>query len=390
MEHYIEDILHLLVDEELAGKSDRPILTSISKQCKKGVALTDRQYEFVKNKLNDYADELEKRNVILIPNANIETRLPIRTIDRSKYVTIVKHSDMLGPNRVYESYKDSWLWIKIRFPFSKKDITALESLKRFVKNSDYNHQKGSHEHYFKLKPIIASEIVKTFSNRFTIDENIIEYANKVIKIVDNPDIVNLFEKTKQFLLEDVSELSETLIKDRSIKYGYSVPNLTSGSLSSEIANRENNTVRLDPNQHSLNKIAESFLTLERFPVIAIIDESEELDQVSSIYNAFNGIVPAEQQTVLFRVDNKNNEYTLNDFVKEKQLNNWLDKNTQIVYIKKNKLPKVLVKSDCKPKTALGITAIRSTSHVETYISYNCDLICFTDIVPSNFSRKSWF
>ena len=49
---YIEDILHFLVDSIGISGADAPILSSISRQCKKGIAMTDRQYQLVTNKLN--------------------------------------------------------------------------------------------------------------------------------------------------------------------------------------------------------------------------------------------------------------------------------------------------------------------------------------------------
>ena len=66
-----------------------------------------------------------------------------------------------------------------------------------------------------------------------------------------------------------------------------------------------------------------------------------------MYNAFNNIVPNSKQTVLFRVD-QSTEYVINDYIRDKSLNNWLDNTTEIVYINKSKLPKLLLKTISDP------------------------------------------
>ena len=68
-----------------------------------------------------------------------------------------------------------------------------------------------------------------------------------------------------------------------------------------------------------------------------------MEQVYEIYDFFRALVPIEQQSVLFRLDNETNR-DFNKFVKEKNLNNWVEKYTKIVYIN-NKLSKVLLKSN---------------------------------------------
>ena len=101
---YIEDILHIVVDTIVPDTADREILKSISRQCKKGTALTDRQFELIKSKMWSYEKKLKEHNIDL--TSSIEPRLPIRSIDRSQYVTITNSIEVFE-NKVYESYKDN-------------------------------------------------------------------------------------------------------------------------------------------------------------------------------------------------------------------------------------------------------------------------------------------
>ena len=117
--NYIEDILHYYVDTIKVNDKDTPILSSISSQVKRGLALTDKQYELVKNKLFDKKDILFEHNIVV--ETGTDTRLPLRQIDRSKYIRIVDTTEVYGQDKVYEGHKQDWLWIKVRFPFAKKN-----------------------------------------------------------------------------------------------------------------------------------------------------------------------------------------------------------------------------------------------------------------------------
>lgn len=388
---YIEDILHYYVDTVKITDKDTPILSSISTQVKRGLALTDRQYELVKNKLFEKQDVLIDHKIIV--DQNLDTRLPLRQIDRSKYIKLVNTAEVYVDS-VYESHKEDWVWIKIRFPFEKKTIVLLENISR-GRHTEYVHPKGSHEHYFKLTGKTAIEVVNTFKNKnFEIDEDLISYANKAQDIIENkhnytPTIVddhvtNIKDKLVELIDNDCDGMSNLLLKDRSIRYGLTYKHEEPVSLSETIAYRNQPEVLVKPDTFNVNDIVSSLNELNRFPIIIAVDESECFDQVYEFYRAFNGIVPNEEQSVLFRVDAGDKNEDLNEFVKTHSLNNWVDKNTKIVYIKKNKLPKVLLKSEFVPKTALCKTSIRSTSHVNAWINFNCDLIVYHDTSLSNF------
>jgi len=108
------------------------------------------------------------------------------------------------------------------------------------------------------------------------------------------------------------------------------------------------------------------------------------------HNAVKEIVPSENQTVLFRVEGNSSQNEFNEFVREKKLNNWLDDNTQIVYIKKAKLPKLLLKTAWRPITALGLTSYRSNTTVNIYIKDYCDLIMYHDKELSLMKDASYY
>ena len=395
MTQYIEDILHLLVDTIGINDNDNQILSSISKQCKKGTALTDRQYELVKNKLESKADVLLQHDIVL---GEYETRLPIREIDRSKYIKVVTLSEI--KDNVYETYKSNEVWFKVRFPFSKKHIVKLESVisKCRRRGKNYIHNKGSHEHYFKKDPNIALALVEAFEKcDFDIEDQIVDMAEKSKTIKDSyKDYLphfsnNQFFNVDQMIVDNIDQDDIYKIKDNSIRHGYTIAlTANNSSLLDIVVNRTKAEVLADPSHYSMHNIAETFERLDRYPIVVVIDANNEYEQVKEIYNAFNMIVPDEKQSVLFRIENTDKEnYQLNDFIKNHNLNNWVDSQTKIVYIRKNKLPKILLNSGFKPKTMLGKTSYRLNSMVTSYITFNCDLVMFNDDTSSSFNRFSF-
>ena len=61
--------------------------------------------------------------------------MPLREIDRSKTISIVSTAEAMGAN-VYESFKNDWQWIKVRFPFNKRTIMDLQDKIIFKHNKD--------------------------------------------------------------------------------------------------------------------------------------------------------------------------------------------------------------------------------------------------------------
>jgi hypothetical protein len=366
---YIEDYLQHYVEVLGVVDSNKQILESINRQCKKGTALTDRQYELVKVKLLEQFDS-ERFSF----TGNEPTRMPLREIDRNKYITIVDNK------------------VKVRFPFSKKTIIDLET----VANSHrkiYQHQKGSHEHFFKLAPNLVFDLLNVFKKKdFEIDKELFEIYKEVNDIKENPSryVPGLWEGKFLNFKNDVSVLIKDLksyqILDRKKQLGleYITGDVPSG-LTGEICNRSEPYIVVNPDLYSLDKLVSSIIDLDRFPLLVVLDVGSELDQITQFYNSIKYLVPDSQQCALTRVDGSS-EYNFNDFVKDKCLNNWLDNTTKIVYISKNKLPKLLIKESWRPQCTLKLTSFRSCNTVSTYINDTCDLIIAHDKEKSLFGR----
>jgi len=114
--YYLEDIIEKAATEEKfkqdIKKSDLELFKSIHKQItKKKLSLTDRQYDLILIKIEDYRDFLLE-GLDDLPASGLEVKHPIRSIDRSKWIRIIDNH------------------IVVRFVFNKKFIHFLESLKK--------------------------------------------------------------------------------------------------------------------------------------------------------------------------------------------------------------------------------------------------------------------
>ena len=139
-----------------------------------------------------------------------------------------------------------------------------------------------------------------------------------------------------------------------------------------ILTRNTPAMKLNSVHWPVSEIASALSTLDRFPLLVLVDENQALAQVQAVHTAFANI-NNNLQSVLFRVKSRGGP-DVNDYVRDNQLNNWVDKDTKIVYISKHKLPKVLLKSGWQPLCGLALTESRSQTHVGHFVADRVDLL----------------
>jgi len=381
---YIEDVLHYLVDNIGIDNSDKAILTSISKQCKKGIGLTDKQCNLVSEKINNYVDVLNQHN-IFIDNIT-ETKIPLRSINRSKTIKIV---DVLENFSYNDLHKNQWKWIEIRFPFAKKHIVLIESIAAKVR-SQYFHKNGTHTHYFKLNEKNIDLIVGNFVNKdFIIDDILLNSFDEIQKIKSAGETSfiprydnNQFYNLNNLAIESLHNQKFTLkqIHDRKLRYGLCdvSPAIDLTGLDQVIINRESSIVHVDPEIYSIENIFSLLNELDRYPLLVCLDEADAFTQLQKVYFSLNDFVSNEKQAVLFRVDSNSTQAKFNSFVADNNLNNWVDKETKVIYIEKNKIPKILLKEEWNPICAVSLNSNRFTTTVNDYVLDNVDLLVYYD------------
>lgn len=389
--NHIEDALEFLAGfaeqshEIEVQKSDIGLIRSIARQTFRGTALTDRQCELVKTKLIFYADELFNEG-IEIANVIDQLRMPLRELDRTKSIK-------LDDNK-----------IRIKFVFNKKYIGKIEELRNELGASDYNSRTKTHT--YDLNEKACFEIIDRFNDcSFEIDKELQEWYEKIKDMKNNKSnympgiyglqLKNIAKSAVDYMISDIGEPTIenlALFRDRADTYGLyhfdredlekSLASLT--ELSQKIILRSQTNVMVNSDQYTYKDLFASILELNRMPMIVLTSEKYCWTQLYNFSECTDNIVFPENISVMFRLDNSTEKNkTFNMFVKEKGYNTPLDKQTKIVYSKKNEIPKTIVANDWQPKTAIILGSERLNDKVDGYIK-NCDLIIHYDNDTSPF------
>lgn len=394
-----EDCLELLIGMRKESalqieSSDHTILNSIGRQVFKGIAMTDRQYELVKEKLLKYRDQFNSLGYDIDNLSNV-LRMPLRSIDRSKWIQLVERNGQPA--------------IAVRFVFQKKLITYLENVKKTLKEDYYD--KDDKIHYFPFTEVSVYELVSNFSEErgFEIASELKEYYKKLENMKNNKEnylpgiyglkLKNLHEKSLDYAITSIGEPNkENLFQfyDQRERLGLfhfdkeavetSLRTLT--ILSKKIISRSSHQILVSPKEYTISNLAETVLELYRFPLLIVLEEKSCYDELIKFHRAFNGIIPNESCSVMFRLDNSDGA-EFNDYIRRNNLNAPVDKNTKIVYISNNKVPKPLLKSDWTPLTAITTQCSfrGSNNKVDVYLD-NLDLVIHYDEEVSPWKRKT--
>lgn len=361
----IEDLLEILAGLKDQSKiqiesTDATIMHSIARQVFKGTALTDRQFALMKEKLQTYRDQFTALEYDF--DSAIESlRQPLRYIDRSKYIKIVDYPDDIP----YED-NSKGKFIKVRFPFSKSLIVLLDQIKRH--DSDYYHKKGSHEHYYKLTERLVYDIVNTFKEKnFEIDNELLElYAElEVLEQNKHEYIPGVYQGHLKHLPAGAVEHLHLQVPEGNLLGYYDRRHLfglhhfdgiekaliNANTLTANIADRKTSKVLVKPSKFDLNELVSSLFDLYRFPLLVILNENGASSYLADLHNCLRNVIPSEEMSVMFRLDNLHGE-EFNQYVRDNKLNNLVAKDTKVVYISSNKIPKPLINSGWRPLTSL--------------------------------------
>jgi hypothetical protein len=365
--------------------SDINFLGSIARQTFKGVGLTDRQYDAVKEKLMTTYKAQFVDNGCDIETAVSVLKLPLRKLDRAKWIRVLDDAYYEEPT------------IGVRFVFSKKLIAKKENL---ISNAVHiGYDRIEKVHHFQLTENSIYHIVEEFKDsHFDIEEQLLNQHRKILTIMQNKNdyvpgvynfnLKNLHQKGVEYVVSSLGEPTPSnLYKfyDRRELLGLSHFDQNDLEqtfksllpLTKKLIQREKTHVLVKPQEFTINNLVESVLELYRFPLLIVLDERSAADELFEFNRAFSGVIPNESMTVMFRLDNKDQDaLEFNRYIKEHNLNNPVDKSTKIVYINNNKVSKPLLSSNWKPITAIT-TNSRQNNKVETYLG-ELDLVMHYD------------
>ena len=362
-------------------EDNHKIMFSIAKQVMKGTALTERQYELVKKLLVDYYTDQFKAHEIELDECIEKLRNPLRKINTEHWIRLLDWQGGPGAEKVQ--------MLVIRFPFNKKVIKYIEELKNSV-DKEYFYEQ--HKHFFPYEEKYVWKLVtiaNKFDKKFEIEDKILDIYNKLVQFNNNKadyipgiynyKIRNMPQKAIDYCINTLGEpCKENFYKyyDRRFMFGFEhmdPDNLIESQdqisiLSSKIIKRKDTTVIIDKKSWTLDQVLTSIHELDRYPLLVVLDKKNAMDEISELHLRFRNFIPALKMSVMFRLDSNPKGNLFNHFIRDQRLNNIVDKETKIVYISTNKVPKPLIKTSWRPISALTLGSKKNFTKVDGYIT----------------------
>jgi len=383
-----------------ASATDKNILSSLTKQFSENISLTDRQLELCLKKIQTYSkiliDTGSDVNHLLV---NKPLRMPIRIIDRSKWLKIVKADD----ERQYI--------LHLKFDYSKEFSAVWESIKeelkgRVFERSNFKEIPLHESNIFSLVPILKE-------NGFDIDDQIMNIFEKINFISENPrdflpyvdldenkfvvknanrQLVKYLEKisvntSKKTDIGQLMTFKICGIQHKSTEAVERISNLSTCNTAKRILLSTESRFRANPEKYSIKDILNTINLLEIWPVLFIVDEDAQcLDHVKTIYESVQEFCLPAEMTVFFRMSNgQKNHHEFNQFIKDNHLNNYIDHTTKVVVISKNRIPKPLITSSWNPKTAVVMSA-HDYGKISVYLNDFETVFYYNDSLQMRHSR----
>ena len=375
--HNVENCLVLLSENALRIDSrDKNLIGSLAVQVLKNIGLTDRQLGLAKKKIDEYAVLLKELGVDA-EQAKQKVVLPVRELDRSRWIKFDTSDDILK--------------ITVRFLFAKKLISAIEELKQHISKDQRTYDAESKTWTFDYTESNLYNIVNIFKPYdFELDPAVLNIYNQlcglnaedVVPGVYNGKVKNLPDAAVKMLQDELGELdSDNLIlyKDRSIRYGLHFfdqdsLNASTGKVSelaTKIANRLMPSIAIEHSRVAIENIVLALEELNRLPLLIVVP-SQTPEDIVNIHKSLKNIIPEEQTTVMFRLDNTDAGAPVNAWIKENRLNNYLDSSIKIVYTIDNKVPKPILRSGWQPRAILSVAESWVLVSMRRILNYYAD------------------
>lgn len=368
----IEDVIEILaglrprIVNIRLDYADKNIIRSLGRQVHKGLALTDRQLDLSIKKIEKYRDGLEKNNIDVDKMLQEKPlKMPLRFIDRSQKIFLSKIDNdktvMSIKFNVSKEFDSFWSTIS-------KTLIGDVKEKPMLKEIPFNE-------------VNVHQVLSTFPhNSYDIDDEILEIFEKIQEIQENPTnfiphlileddllvIKNQNSTCQKFIeknFEDLSKNSEFEFVDKVKSCGIlhkstqvveKIQNSPLPDLSKKVLLNVSNKLRVNPEKNTLNELFEVIKSLNQWPVLIILEEdADTYAQLLTILENIPNTISNDQVTVFFRLNKHTKNYQeFNDYVKEHKLNNFIDSNTKVVFISKQRIPKPLFKTDWQPYSSI--------------------------------------
>ena len=389
----IEDlILHIVSTNIVLESKDKTIIYSLAAQLKRPLSLTANQGGLAVRILEKY-----KEKISYISNVSDLLENPV-----------YKHSFRLVDNskRLYKSIYEGKASIFLKFPYDRKlnkEITQINIKKiAFDKNTKAN--------IFPFSTNVVSKLIlesKLQDQGFIVDQDILDYGKEIGQIKDNPEnylplldyddgiflknankfLSKFFQDNKKDELIQDSFLARTMKISLSEKIKSKIDSSSVDPLTKKLLLEDKNKFLVHKNSKIKHTdIAKSLADIKSYPALIILDDDEKSDiSLEDWYNSLkdSGINNSEI-SVLFR---STENVKFNEFIKNNQLNNLLDENTKIVFIR-NKVPKIIYKLNVDFKIIVSANSFYAHYTAQNYINTH-PMVLFYSTNKNEMLRKNF-
>lgn len=367
--------------EEFLPIKETKILRSLSTLIKGGNFVTANQGDLLVKILSENHEKISKKYENLDDVLQLNTwSKPFRVLEavRKLYLT----SDPEKETKIILEFSFSAPIRKIVQEISK-NLTSIEAITNGRLYLVELNEKNI---------VILIDALK--NQKFSVDEKLLDYYN-TIKTWSKTDFLGRFfisssenQNFQKAITDDLgitTPLTPAIINDRRIRYQYFCdPIENPGNLTEIIAMRENTVKWVSRKNYSLEEVFKSLENLKRFPLLVILDGSDEHQCLLDLQNFAENLEKTGIDSgigVYFRFDNTDNGKKFNNYIAEKKYNKPVDKDSKVVCIQNGKIPKFLIKNEWKPMSVMSIGVSLKNNKTSAY-SLCCDLIIpYTDKEP---------
>jgi len=368
MNYTIEDAIEILngklqkpVNIRL-DTADQKLIKSLSNQFRKSIALTDRQLDLCLMKIEKYRIGL-KSNLVDVDHllTNVPLRMPLREIDRTKRVSLIKDTD--GKTKIHIKFvfskKFGAIWNNIAQQTSFNDVSNQEKTIPFKENTLYlvvNELKELDFEFTNEVMALYNEIDEIIHNPINYVPYI-DYNNNTVEVKNISNYCQTYldtlNKDEDFLVK-IAQLKNCGIYHKSRRILAKIAQDSPSFLIKTILQETSTRFRLLPSQYDIDTIIGIINRLKQTPLLIIVNEQKDVTiQVKTIVNSLLKVMTTNEINVFFRLNNTDEHgQEFNEYVRNNKLNNYIDETTKVVIITRNRIPKPLFSSNWKPTSAI--------------------------------------
>jgi hypothetical protein len=373
---------------------DSSITQSLTAQLWKGNSLTEKQGALSLKIIKKYHKALSIATGIDILQfvSNPVYKYPFRQTQTVKKISMF--------SRVSDSIVGKI--IKVEFPFNESYIDYIKKNKHNTDTAFWS--KDERAWLFNLSEKNVNFLKKFMAEEnFECDEEFLKASQQQDLIVNNIDKnlpmlclengVPYYKNATQYLPAlSATEILPAIFEARThgIKaWDDNIQNFIDSLENTVLKNFLNSELgvvtQVDNKSNPIHSLKEIVLNLR--PCIFVIPGGKEIEYLKSTYEFLSSIgIDKKNISVLFRMSN-NSGKQFNDFVKNQELNNPLNENTEIVFID-GKVPKTLLKSKIYFNSVINLGYTNAHYSCRFLINAHQNLIYFTE--SSINIRQHWW